>query len=31
LEILTAQQPPADFVAYQRKRLEDQARDLGFL
>ena len=31
LEILTAQQPPADFTAFQRRRLEDQARGLGLL
>lgn len=29
LDILNAQQPPADFVAYQRKRLEDQAQRAG--
>ena len=31
IDILTDQQPPADYVAFQRKRLEDQARGLGFL
>ena len=31
LEILRAQQPPADFIAFQRKRLENQARALGYL
>ena len=30
LDILIAQQPPADYVAYQRTRLETQARSLGF-
>lgn len=29
LEITTQQQPPADYVAFQRKRLEDQARAVG--
>lgn len=29
-EILSAQQPTADFAAFQRARLEDQARSLGF-
>src|SRR5690606_22247027 len=31
LDLLTAQQLPADFVSYQRRRLEDQARGLGLL
>lgn len=30
LNILGQQQPPADFIAYQRARLEAQARTLGF-
>ena len=30
LEILTAQQPPADYIAWQRARLEKQAASLGF-
>ncbi|MGV8987136.1 MAG: class II histone deacetylase [Cypionkella sp.] len=29
LQILTEQQPPADFIAFQRVRLEQQARDAG--
>ena len=29
LGIVTEQQPPADYIAFQRKRLEDQARSIG--
>ena len=29
LEIVSQQQPPADYVAFQRSRLEDQARAIG--
>lgn len=29
LQILTEQQPPADYVAYQRQRLQQQAKDAG--
>src|SRR5690606_18746114 len=31
LDILTAQQPPADFIAYQRQRLEAQAKAAGLV
>ena len=31
IDILSLQQPPADFIAFQRARLEGQARSLGYL